>query len=281
MKFETINLSCPICKNELQKEGNTLLCENNHSFDIAKEGYVNLLLSNQKKSKNPGDNKLMSTARREFLDSGAYYPLVERIATLITEKYKDRKETLSITDAGCGEGYYMENIRKLVDNTSKFLGFDMSKDAIKLASKKYKDMDFFVASINNIPVLSKTTDVIISIFSPINAKEFNRILNENGILITVTPNKKHLEGLANIIYDQAKEHKSNILQLDGEFFTLEKNDLLTFQLDLNNNKDINNLFKMTPYYYSTSKEKSEKVTDLTHLETLIDFEISFFKKKTL
>ncbi|TRX65493.1 methyltransferase domain-containing protein [Flammeovirga kamogawensis] len=279
MKFDSVSLSCPICDEKLEKENKTLHCSNGHSFDLAKEGYVNLLLSNQKKSKNPGDNKLMSASRREFLNSGAYFPLVERVTQLINLKYKNTTSPLSIVDAGCGEGYYMDAINKLVENTTNFIGFDMSKDAIKLAAKRYKEIDFFVASINNVPILSTSTDCIISIFSPINVKEFSRILKDDGILITVTPNKKHLSGLANIIYDKAKEHDSKIGNLEGEYFDLEKNDILTFTLNLDNNKDIMNLFRMTPYYYSSSKEKSEKVNDLTTLETTIDFEINIFRKK--
>lgn len=281
MKFDSVVLSCSICNEKLEKENKTLHCSNGHSFDLAKEGYVNLLLSNQKKSKNPGDNKLMSASRREFLNSGAYFPLVKKVSQLINDKYSNNTAPLTIVDAGCGEGYYMDSINKLVENSTNFIGFDMSKDAIKLAAKRYNEIDFFVASINNVPLLSTSTDCIISIFSPINAKEFSRILKNDGVLITVTPNKKHLSGLANIIYDKAKEHDSKIGNLEGEYFDLERNDLLTFTLKLDNNTDIMNLFRMTPYYYSSSKEKSQKVNELTVLETTIDFEINIFRKKGL
>ena len=102
-------LSCPYCKSTLSKsEERTFVCEKNHSFDLAKEGYLNLHPVNHKKSKDPGDNKLMIAARRDFLELGYYDPLIESIKDLITDKLSFARKDIVTFDAGCGEGYYSE-----------------------------------------------------------------------------------------------------------------------------------------------------------------------------
>lgn len=278
--MKTTLFSCPVCKNNLFIDGKTWECPNNHSFDKAKEGYVNLLLSHQKKTKNPGDNKLMISARRLFLDSAFYEPLVEGIVDVLSEQLSSQVlSNLNILDAGCGEGYYLKTLENLLKAESNLFGFDISKDAIKMAAKRYKDIDFFVASIHNIPIQESSIDVILSVFSPINEAEFYKVLKPNGIVITATPYKKHLSGLTEIIYDQHNDHDSHIGDFNQELFTNKTNKIVSYQLNLDNNEDIMNLFKMTPYYYSSSKANSELVSDLTTLETLVEFEVNLFVKK--
>ena len=77
---------CPICKSKLNIQNKTYCCEHNHSFDIAKQGYVNLLPVNKKHSDNPGDSKDMVLSRREFLESGNYDCFAGKICE-ITNKY--------------------------------------------------------------------------------------------------------------------------------------------------------------------------------------------------
>jgi len=59
---------CPVCGGLLQlnPSGKSYVCQNQHSFDLAKEGYLNLLPVQYKHSKEPGDSKQMMLARREF-----------------------------------------------------------------------------------------------------------------------------------------------------------------------------------------------------------------------
>ena len=73
---------CPLCQQVLVFNEQSYRCTNNHSFDQAKEGYVNLLPVQHKHSKDPGDNKAMVNARRAFLDLGFYQPLVKAITEL-------------------------------------------------------------------------------------------------------------------------------------------------------------------------------------------------------
>ena len=75
-------LICPVCGDELVWQGNSCRCGQNHSFDVARQGYVNLLTNPNKHSKNPGDTREMVAARREFLDGGFYAPIAETLCGL-------------------------------------------------------------------------------------------------------------------------------------------------------------------------------------------------------
>ena len=93
--------ACPVCGNALMINGKSYKCIDNHSFDAAKSGYVNLLTSDRMNAKNPGDNKLMVKSRSDFLDKGYYVHLLEKLCESV---YEVISENDVILDAGCGEG---------------------------------------------------------------------------------------------------------------------------------------------------------------------------------
>ena len=120
-------LRCPVCHEPIFKQNDKIYCcKNNHSFDIAKKGYVNFLLSHKMNSKLPGDNKLMVDARSEFLGKGYYDIFREKLINLIDEFHPK-----TILDAGCGEGYYTNEIHK---DSRKIFGIDISKTALQKAA---------------------------------------------------------------------------------------------------------------------------------------------------
>ena len=195
-------ITCPYCKSSLTNSGEkTYLCKNNHSFDIAKQGYLNLLPVNQKRSKDPGDNQMMIAARRNFLELGFYDPLIESIKNIITDKLSLKTKDIIAFDAGCGEGYYSEKVlNNLPGLETEILGTDISKYAVKNAANKYKNNSYFVSSIYNLPISDNSTDLILSIFSPIMAEEFKRILSNQGHVVIVSPAPDHLREMAELIY---------------------------------------------------------------------------------
>ena len=119
---------CPVCKKRLKKLDNVLHCQNGHSFDIARKGYVNLLTTNKRNPKNSGDNAEMVKARTNFLDKGHYLPLAERIAQTAQRELSNSKQPV-IIDSGCGEGFYTcVYARQLPE--ARLFGIDISKAAV-------------------------------------------------------------------------------------------------------------------------------------------------------
>ena len=97
---------CPVCGKALSESGGAVRCAAGHSFDKAKEGYVNLLLASRMRTKAPGDSKEMVAARNRFLNGGGYAPFAAELARLCAELARKKGGVLHILDAGCGEGYY-------------------------------------------------------------------------------------------------------------------------------------------------------------------------------
>ena len=158
-------LTCPFCLEALELESRTLICPNGHTFDIDKEGYLNLL-----RKRLPGDTKEMLQARRAFLEHGFYQPLSDAINTLVAERIPSL-QAISLLDAGCGEGYYLGCLQQaLSEQTNRCVGLDISKEAIRMAAKRYPNIDFVVANLKEpLPLQDNTFQLILNIFAPRNA----------------------------------------------------------------------------------------------------------------
>lgn len=273
-------LTCPICKTPLLKSSEkNYSCAANHNFDLAKEGYLNLLLVQKKNSKNPGDNKEMISARRSFLEMGYYDPLVKKIAEIINGGNEGEQKT--ILDAGCGEGYYSAKILERVAGAKNALGFDISKYAVKLAAKKYPANFYFVGSVYDVPIEENSIDVIVSVFAPVSMSEFYKILKNKSQLIIVSAGPEHLKQLAELVYETFKPHPFNLLnKLNGLFKIVETKEL-NFDILLDNKKDLLSLLKMTPYYWSVGKERQGVFELLEQLNVTCDFKISILKKEVV
>lgn len=271
---------CPYCQNELLATSNkNYACELNHSFDVSKEGYINLLPVNQKKSKSPGDNEMMISARRNFLELGFYDPLIEHIIKIIKEDFTFNNNHFIALDAGCGEGYYSEKVMNNIPGmTSQIVGTDISKYAVKNAAKKYKDNFYFVSSVFNLPVATEGIDLILSIFSPLQPEEFKRILTKDGYVIVVSPGENHLKELAELIYDNFREHKNNVIEKMTPSLEYQTTKKATFNIHITDVESLLILLKMTPYYWSTSKENLTKIESCNDINITCDFNISIFKR---
>ncbi len=270
---------CPYCQSSLiDSKERTYICKNKHSFDIAKQGYLNLLPVNQKKSKNPGDNEMMIAARRIFLELGYYDPLLEGIKEIINDKLSFSTKNIIALDAGCGEGYYSEKaLNHLAGLKAEIYGTDISKYAIKQAANKYKNNFYFVSSVYNLPVAEQSIDLILSVFSPIMVEEFKRILVKNGYVIIVSPAPNHMIEIAELIYDIFKPHKNNVVEKMSAHFEHLTSENVNFKIDISNSADLLSLLKMTPYYWSTAQNTLENITDKNELTVTCDFRIDVFK----
>ena len=268
-----IQYRCPLCSTALQLDGRSLICENGHCFDIAKEGYVNLLTVQNKRSKAPGDSAEMIQARRRFLAKGYYTKFSKTVADIVKET-----SSLTLLDIGCGEGFYdqtlLSNIPKLTVR-----GIDISKPAVKLCAKAMKESQYSVASAYSLPYFDESFDSALSIFSPLDEKEAARILKSEGHLIFCGPGKNHLKQLAEHIYDKVKPHEGNPLELEETTLDITDKTKCQYQVTVAQ-EDIPDLLMMTPYYWSCSEEKKAALFELEQLEVNLDFEILTLKKST-
>lgn len=279
-------LLCPVCKGEMVKvpAARNFKCEHGHTYDIAKEGYVNLLLSNQKKSKNPGDSKDMVAARKDFLSKGYYHPVSNKINETIERFIPKDKSAWSILDLGCGEGYYSQHLKKQLnknDITIDYYGLDISKEAVRQASKVNKDGIWIVGNNYSIPIPNQSLDCIFSVFSPYNLEECSRVLKKDGILLIVSPRPNHLIEMKSIIYSEVTEKEYKI-QIGGReviksIEMVEENNV-TFQIELPQ-EDMQSLLKMTPHFWKTTTENKQKLNLYQSLIVTIDMSLKVLKKK--
>ena len=262
---------CPLCQQALLLVDKSYRCENKHSFDQAKQGYVNLLPVQFKHSKEPGDNKAMVQARRAFLDKGYYQPLIDSMLALY-EKYGDK--TAAVFDAGCGEGFYTHQHKT---ELNKVYGVDIAKETVKIAAKRYQDCFFSVATLSDLPFKDEHFGWLYSVYAPILENEFTRILQDQGYLLTVTPADNHLFELKSLIYRQANKHDTSKLAI--EQLSLVEEQRLNYPMNFTNSDDVLNLLAMTPFAFKASEELISELKQQKEFSCQADFVLRLYQKK--
>lgn len=265
-------LICPHCGNHLLREERRFVCEKNHSFDVAKQGYVNLLPVNQKHSKNPGDTRDMVAARRVFLDKGHYAPIAEKVAELLSPVLP---ENPAVLDAGCGEGYYLTELMKSIGDGA-CMGVDISKDAVRFAAGRNKQALWLTASAAHLPIETGALDSVMSMFALTVPEEFHRVLKPGGYFLEVTAGRGHLMGLKNLIYSEIIEKRDKgDRNLPG--FRLVKTEVLEFPLELHTNEEIMQLLSMTPHFWRITKEGAKRAEEAKSLRDMAQVEFNLYQ----
>ncbi|MFL0797984.1 MAG: methyltransferase domain-containing protein [Cellvibrionaceae bacterium] len=263
--------SCPVCHLPLETSNSDLRCASNHSYDLAKEGYCNLLLANQKNSKAPGDSGEMVAARRQILDAGIYQPLSEKLRELVKQYSPE-----TILDMGCGEGYYLGQILKGYEDELKAYGLDISKPAIRRAAKRYKDISFSVASNFQPPVLPASVDLVLRVFAPAPAEVVAKLLKTDGFYLIVTPGENHLRQIREKLYDDVRQHINEPEVPEG--FVLQDRVKVSYALEDLEPASISAIVSMTPFQWKGSEEGRAELGEqgLSALE--MDFVVSLYRK---
>ncbi len=262
-------LICPVCKGTLKIGEKSCVCSNNHCYDIAKKGYINLLMSQKSSKKRHGDDKLMINARTDFLNKGYYNTLLQGVVDMAQKHYKYGV----FLDLGCGDCFYTKRIKAAV-NPHCSIGLDISKNALECCAD-VKDITKIVASISKIPVGDDTCGLVTNIFAPISSAEAARVLHKNGVLIRAVPLEKHLFSLKAAVYEKPYENATDDVHLDG-FELIDKLEIKQ-NINIDNNDDIIKLFMMTPYYYKTSRADFERLYALNSLNTELEVNILVYK----
>lgn len=266
---------CPVCGGSLSREEGRYVCQNRHSFDLAREGYVNLLPANRQHSKAPGDDRDMTAARTRFLDGGWYSPLRSALCELVEKALPPGG---SLLDAGCGEGWYTSALAEIVRKKGgRTAGVDLSKPAVKKAARRCPGAEIAVASVYHLPVGDSSIGVLVNCFSPLAAEEFAWVVRPGGQFLYVVPGPRHLWELKEFLYENPYENEEKEEEYPG--FTLEGVTAVESVFTLTGQQDIMALFGMTPYAWKTPKEAVERLSRAEKLTVTAQFRIHALRRK--
>ncbi|MDE5206361.1 23S rRNA (guanine(745)-N(1))-methyltransferase [Citrobacter amalonaticus] len=267
-----MSFSCPLCHQPLAHVTNSFVCPQRHQFDVAKEGYVNLLPVQHKRSRDPGDSAEMMQARRAFLDAGHYQPLRDAIVEHLSTRL-DASAT-SILDIGCGEGYYTHAFADALPTTTTY-GLDVAKVAIKAAARRYPQVTFCVASSHRLPFADACLDAVVRIYAPCKAQELARVVKPGGWVITATPGPRHLMELKGLIYDEIRLHAPHTEQLEG--FTLQEDITLAYPMSLSGKVAVA-LLQMTPFAWRAKPAVWEQLASRETFDCQTDFRLHLWQR---
>lgn len=246
-----MKLLCPVCGAALEKSDKICRCAAGHSFDVARQGYVNLLTVTMKHSLNPGDTREQVAARRRFLDGGFYAPIRDALCAAATDFGAEGP----ILDVGCGEGYYSAALAHAMG--AELVGLDISKEAVRCAAGRYKSASWLCATAAHLPVPDGEAGVLTSLFALTVPGEFHRVLRRDGLYFQVLAAQDHLLGLKNVIYPELHEkEKDSVPEIPG--FTLLESRPIRFTFTVEG-QQVQDLLSMTPHVYRIGREGAERL----------------------
>ena len=263
---------CPLCQSALTLQQRSWSCQAGHSFDVAREGYVNLLPVQQKKSLEPGDNNQMMLARRAFLEAGHYQALSTQVNQLLSEVVAPQSPLL---DIGCGEGYYSA---RLADHlTAELYALDISKTAIRYAAKRYPQLHCAVASSYQLPYQTASFAALLRIYAPSEAGEMVRVLKPGGFLLSVSPAPEHLLQFKQAAYTQVRLHSSDIRPETG--FSHHQRQRLQLQWQAPDAAAMQALMDMTPLSYKLqAQHRQQLLSELPAIQ--LDFYLDLYQRNS-
>ena len=265
-----MDLLCPLCAEPLIRQEKRYCCSAGHSFDIARQGYVNLLPVQQKHSVDPGDTREQVLSRRAFLDTQTYTPILEAVIHQ-AQKWGAQGEIL---DVGCGEGYYGAGLSKALG--LPLTGVDISKEAVRCAAARYKGPTWLCATAAHLPVKSESVGLLTSLFAVTMEEEFLRVLQKGGLYIQVLAAEDHLLGLKRIIYDElTHRHKDSTPVLPG--FTLVESQRVSFSFTLEG-EQIPWLFSMTPHVFRIGAAGAKRLAQTQVLQDTASCVVNVYRK---
>jgi 23S rRNA (guanine745-N1)-methyltransferase len=307
---------CPACGAGLERDGQVLRCENGHAFDVARRGYVNLLLAQHRRSADPGYSKAMITSRHEFFAAGHYHRLADGIADLIIAylpeaagpaEVRGRVEAGTdarvVLDAGCGEGYYLRCLRERLTQRASagctgesgtgesgtspaavslagtvLAGVDVSKHGIRLAARDDPDGQYAVASSYRIPVPPGRVSVLLSHFSPVSADDFLRAVAPGGVVLVGGPGADHLFSVKELVYATPARHVPETALAAVAGFELIATRRIQYPLELRGPGQVGRLLRMTPYFWSAGPQTQARLAGLDALDTEVDVIVQAYRR---
>lgn len=262
---------CPVCGGKVEVvEYKSIICPNRHTFDFAKQGYINMLT----RSMQVNYDKELFVARQDIIRKHRLYDsLHTRLLRVIKKETKNNPQSL-LLDAGTGEGSHLVRILDQTEDPLTGIGIDISKEGIRLAASKSDTAMWLVGDLANIPVKNDSLHAIINILSPANYQEFKRVLAGNGLMIKVVPGINYLAELRDAILDEQKRSFTNeeTISLFKEHFTDVSMEKLTYTKQLNQ-AGLQDLIKMSPLSWNADQELINELRNREHFRITIDLVI--------
>lgn len=264
-----VRLRCPVrgCLRALAHHEGRYACEANHSFDIARSGYVNLLQATDRKSKTPGDSREAALARRRYLDAGNEAPVVDALAKVL-----GRCPDPLVLDIGCGEGFHMRALG------CAGAGVDISTAAIELAARSDPSRLWIVANADRaLPFADAQFDAVLSITSRRNSAEFRRVLAPDGIAVLVVPGADDLVELREAVLGRG-EQRDRVARLEEEmapgFRLLERHNVRhRTHLGADTLRDL-----LATTYRGARSSQQERVKEIAEMDVTIDRDVCVFRQ---
>lgn len=301
-------LTCPVCGAALSGMDRSLRCPDGHTYDMAREGYVDLAPAGHGRSRRAGDTRAMLEARRRFLQQGHYDALAATLAAMARDQaaadsdaVRDRAgpggpgtETggtatartgtrpFTVLDAGCGEGHYLRRVAGELAATASccLFGVDLSREALRMAARALPEARFFLNDVaNGITMADGSVDLLLDVFAPRNPAEFARVTAPGGALVVVIPGDGHLRELRDRlplldIHPDKRDHLTD--QLTGAF-RLEQARAVVNRLTMSGN-DVVDLLAMGPNAWHLDEEALEAARSLDGIEVAAEFEVLRFRR---
>ncbi|MHA7269092.1 putative RNA methyltransferase [Arthrobacter sp. HLT1-20] len=257
-------LLCPHCGMDFiapQQGATSLACVEGHSFDVARQGYLNLLTGHG--TKFLPDTAAMVNARDAFLDAGHYQDLSNALTRQVDAALPPAAQNALLVDAGTGTGYYLQQILSSLATRGEnapsgpehrgarrldAVGLDLSKFALRRAARRNPQAANIVWDLwRALPLGANTADVVLVIFAPRNAAEFARILKPGGSLIVVTPLPGHLTEIAQLagLLAIQEEKEAALVHSMASHFSLVSSQEVLCPLELSPG-DVGNVALMGP-----------------------------------
>ena len=253
--------ACPICQEKLTLVESSLKCNNRHSFDLAKFGYVNLA-PQIKQSANYDKENFQN--RQQILEAGFYQAILEVVSDLLSNS----KNAKTILDIGCGEGFYSRKLQERHPDKT-FYAFDISKASVQIAAKSEPNwaVNWFVGDLARLPIKDASMDILLDIFSPANYGEFRRVLSKDGILIKVIPTENHLKEIRQKVQDQLTNKDYSNQDIKNHFqehFTILSSQTASLTKTITADQ-LQALLSMTPLLFHIDQSKIDwsQLTEIT------------------
>jgi 23S rRNA (guanine745-N1)-methyltransferase len=268
------NLACPLDGLPLTLTERQLRCAHGHSFDLARQGYVNLLPVQNKKSREPGDSGEMVEARRRYLDAGFYAPISQALNTLALQHLP--AGTVCIVDAGCGEGYYLDRLGGALAQyceveQAALIGLDIAKPAVIAAARRNPQITWLVASNSNPALLPASVDMILCMFGFPVYPAFARMLKPGGKVLLVDAGPDHLLQLREIIYPEVRKSPPPVLdKAEQSGFALIAEKTLRYDTPGLDRSAIADLLVMTPHLYRATRAGKEAAAQLERISLTVE-----------